>query len=216
MKSDHQLRQEVMDELAWDTAFDDNRIGVEVVDGVVTLTGHLSSYAQKYAAERAALRVGGLKGLAVEIDVRLPGASQRLDSDIAASARNALEWNVVLPREGIQIKVEGGWITLTGQVEFDYQREAAEQSLRNLFGLIGISNQLTVQARAVPRDIKSSIEAALQRRAHVQTKALYVTVNDRVVTLTGMVSSLAERQEAHRAALHTPGVERVIDDIVVV
>ncbi|MFS2116544.1 MULTISPECIES: BON domain-containing protein [Herbaspirillum] len=216
MKSDHQLRQEVMDELAWDSAFDDNRIGVEVVSGIVTLTGHLDSYAQKYAAERAALRVGGVKGLAVEIDVHLPGASQRTDSEIAAAARHAIEWNALLPKEGIQIKVEHGWITLSGQVRFDHQREAAEQALRNLFGLIGISNLITVQASAAPRDIRNSIETALQRRAHIQTTALYVGVNDKVVTLTGMVGSLAERQEACRAAQHTPGVERVIDNIVVV
>lgn len=215
MKSDHQLRQDVIDELAWDSAFDDNRIGVEVVDGIVTLTGHLASYAEKYAAERAAQRVAGVKGLAVEIDVRLPGSSERPDADIAVSARRALEWNTALPQEGIQIKVEDGWITLTGEVEYDFQRESAEQSLRNLFGLIGISNQLKVQVSAAPRDIKTSIEAALQRRAHIQTKSLQVAVDGKSVTLSGTASSYAERREACKAALHTPGVSHVIDKIIV-
>lgn len=215
MKSDHQLRQEVMDELAWDPAVEDNRIGVEVSEGIVTLSGHLSSYAEKYAAQRAVERISGVRGIAVELDVRLPGSSERLDSEIAASARNALEWNAVLPKEGIHLKVEDGWITLSGKVEFAYQRLAAEQSLRNLFGLIGISNQLKVEAKAAPKDIKTGIEAALQRRAHLQTKSLRVQVDNNTVTLSGKVGSLAERHEACKAALHTPGVEQVIDEISV-
>ena len=216
MKSDHQIKKDVADELAWDAAVNDDEIGVEVRDGIVTLSGNLDSYAEKYAAEKAVQRVGGIKGLAVEIDVVLPGSSKRTDTDIARTASHGLEWNALVPKGRIKIMVEDGWITLSGEVDHQYQRMAAESALRSLLGVIGISNQIAVKQIARPVDIKTHIEAALQRRAHSTTKSIDVVVNGDQITLNGSVASLAERQEAFAAAARTPGVGRVVDKLAVV
>ncbi|MFL9879986.1 BON domain-containing protein [Herbaspirillum rhizosphaerae] len=215
MKTDFQIKKDVIDELAWEAAVNDNEIGVEVRDGVVTLAGNLDSYAEKYAAEKAAQRVAGVKGLAVEIDVVLPGSSKRTDADIARTAAHGLEWNALLPKDRVKIMVEDGWITLSGEVDHQYQRVAAESSLRSLLGVVGISNQIAVKNIARPVDIKLHIEAALQRRAHSAVKAIDVVVNGDQITLNGSVSSLAERQAAFAAALRTPGVTKVIDKLSV-
>ena len=145
MKTDTQIKNDVCDELAWESAVNDNEIGVEVRDGIVTLTGNLDSYAEKYAAEKAVQRVSGVKGLAVEIDVVLPGPSKRSDADVARTAAQGLEWNALVPKNRIKIMVEYGWITLTGEVDYQYQRMAAESALRSLLGVVGISNQITVK-----------------------------------------------------------------------
>ena len=216
MKSDYQIKKDVSDELAWDAAVNDNEIGVEVRDGVVTLTGNLDSYAEKHAAEKAVQRVDGVKGLAVEIDVVLPGSSKRTDADIARTASHGLEWNALVPKDRIKIMVEDGWVTLSGEVDHQYQRMAAESALRNLLGVIGISNQISVKHIARPADIKTHIEAALQRRAHSTVKAIEVAVNGDQITLNGSVASLAERREAFAAAARTPGVSKVIDKLAVV
>lgn len=216
MKTDTQIKNDVCDELAWESAVNDNEIGVEVRDGIVTLTGNLDSYAEKYAAEKAVQRVSGVKGLAVEIDVVLPGPSKRSDADVARTAAQGLEWNALVPKNRVKIMVEYGWITLTGEVDYQYQRMAAESALRSLLGVVGISNQITVKNVARPVDIKAHIEAALQRRAHVLTKGIEVTVNGDQITLTGSVASMRERQEAYSAAAKTPGVSRVIDKLAVV
>lgn len=215
MKSDHQLKQEVMDELAWDPSVNDNEIGVEVKDGIVTLAGHLSSYAEKYAAEHAALRVAGVKGIAVEIDVRLPGTSERSDAEIARTAGLALEWNVLVPKDKVTVMVENGWVTLAGELGQDYQRRAAEGALCNLMGVKGISNQIAITPSVLPQDVKVRIEAALQRRAHIVTQRITVVVDDNQVTLIGPVRSFSERYAALEAAATTSGVVRVIDKMVI-
>lgn len=216
MKSDYQIKQDVSEELAWDAAVNDTEIGVEVRDGVVTLSGNLQSYAEKYAAEKATLRVSGIKGLAVEINVVLPGSSKRTDSDIARTAAQGLDWNSAVPKDRIKIMVEDGWITLSGTVDYQYQRAAAESSLRTLLGVIGISNQILIRHTIRPTDVKTQIEAALQRRAHSTVKTIDVAVNGEQITLTGSVSSLEERLQACLAASQTPGVTKVIDHIAVV
>lgn len=215
MKSDHQLKLDVIEELAWEPSINETEIGVEVKGGIVTLSGHLGSYAEKYAAEKATLRVSGVKAIAVEIDVKLPGASQRTDADIAATAQRGLEWNALVPHEKVKVKVEDAWITLTGEVDHEYQRLAAESALRNLLGVVGISNQIKVKPGILPKDVKVNIEAALQRRAHKQTQAISVTVAGDEVTLSGWAPSLAERRAAYLAALSAPGVTRVIDNMQV-
>ncbi|AKZ63466.1 OsmY domain-containing protein [Herbaspirillum hiltneri N3] len=215
MKTDHQIKQDVVEELAWESAVDDNVIGVEVCDGVVTLSGNLDSYAEKYAAEKAVQRVSGVRGLAVEIDVVLPGSSKRTDADIARVAAQGLDWNALLPKDKVKVMVEDGWITLSGEVEHQYQRMAAESTLRSLLGVVGISNQIAVKHVARPADIKTHIEAALQRRAHSTAKAIDVVVNGEQITLSGSVASLAERHEAFNAAVKTPGVTKVVDKLSV-
>ncbi|WP_034298789.1 BON domain-containing protein [Herbaspirillum sp. RV1423] len=216
MKTDQQLKKDVMEELAWESAVDDTEIGVEVRNGIVTLTGNLNSYAEKYAAEKAVQRVAGVKGVAIEIDVILPGSSQRTDADIARTAIQGLEWNTLVPKDRIKVMVEDGWITLSGDVEYQYQRRAAEDALRSLLGVVGISNQIAVKPAATTHDIKVHIEAALQRRAHEEVRAIEVIVVGDQVTLNGSVSSLEERREALKAAAGTPGVTRVVDKLVVV
>ena len=215
MKSDRQLKQDVMDELEWDPSVKDVEIGVEVKDGVVTLAGHLGSYAEKYAAERAALRVAGVKGVAVEIDVWLPGTSERKDADIVHASEFALEWNVLIPKGKVKVMVEGGWVTLSGELERNYQRLAAEKALRNLMGVVGISNQIVVKPAVLPGDVKLKIEAALQRRAHMETQGISVLVGGDQVTLTGPVRSWSERYAALQAAAAASGVVRVVDKMVI-
>ncbi len=215
MKTDRQLKQDVIDELEWESAIDETGIGVEVHNGIVTLTGTLNSYAEKYAAEKAVQRVADVKGLAVEIDIALPGWGQRTDADIARTAAQALEWNALVPQDCIKIVVEDGWITLTGNVDYQYQRMAAERALQTLLGVVGISNQIAVTPSVTQRDVKSHIEAALQRRAHMETKGIEVVVNGDQITLSGAVSSFAERRAALSAAAQTRGVARVVDKLFV-
>ncbi|MDY7578947.1 BON domain-containing protein [Herbaspirillum sp. RTI4] len=220
MKNDHQLKQDILEELAWEPSVNEDRIGVEVDKGIVTLVGRLDSYAEKYAAERAVQRVSGVKGLAVELDVRLPGSSVRTDADIAKTAQEGLEWNAFVPEDKIRVMVEDGWITLSGEVEHAHQKEAAESTLRRLMGVVGISNQLTVKPVTAPviapENVKLKIEAALQRRAHADTKAIQVTVDGSKIILSGIVPNLAERREACRAAARAPGVVQVIDKMTAV
>lgn len=215
MKSDHQLKQDVMEELAWEPSVNETEIGVEVKDGIVTLSGHLSSFAEKYGAERATQRVAGVKGLAVEIDIVLPGASERNDTELARTALHMLEWNSLVPKDAISVMVESGWISLTGTVEHNYQRLAAENGLRHLVGVKGIMNHISIKPSSMSQDVKSKIEAALQRRAHNETRAIEVSVAGDEVTLTGSVPSMDERRAAVQAASAAPGVAKVIDQLTV-
>lgn len=215
MSTDRQLQQDVIAELGWDAAIDASRIGVETKNGIVTLSGHVESYAQKWAAERAAQRVSGVKGVAVEIDVVLPGSSQRTDADIASAARNALEWNVLVPREAVAVMVEDGHITLSGDVEWAYVRTAAESSVRGLLGVKGVSNLIRIRPQIKPGDVKVKIEAALQRRAHLDARSISVEVDKGTVTLAGTVDSLAERVTVENAVWNAPGVQKVVDNLIV-
>lgn len=215
MKSDSQLQQDVMAELQWEPAVHAEQIGVEVKDGVVTLAGHVDSYPAKWNAERAAQRVAGVKALAVEIDVKLNGSSQRSDSDIAHSVKNVLLWTTYLPQDSVKVMVEGGWVTLTGQVQWGFQRTTAVAAVRYLAGVKGLSDQITIKPSTSAGVVKSDIEAALKRRATNEANAIKVAVNGSVVTLTGKVPSWAERDAAGSAAWASPGVTNVIDNIAI-
>ena len=215
MKTDLQLQQDVIAELKWEPSINSALIGVEVKNGVVTLTGHVDSFAEKWSAEQAAERVSGVTAMAVEMDVNLPGASRRHDSDIARSAENVLLWLSYLPNESIKVKVEGGWITLSGEVEWEYQRRAAAGAVRNLMGVTGISDHVSLKPRTSVESVKSDIEAALKRRAASDAQAIAVDVRGSDVTLSGNVSSWAERSLARRAASDTPGVRNVVDNMIV-
>lgn len=219
MKTDIFLQKDILDELAWDPAVNATDVGVIVKDGVVTLTGHLTNYAEKYAAERAARaaraarRVSGVKALAIEIEVRLSPSYKRSDSDIAASAQRVLDDNVGVPPNCIQPKIENGWITLNGDVEWDFQRKAAERSVRDLFGVVGITNLVKVKPKVAPSDVEKSIHDALVRQAEREAKQVQVKVEGSCVTLHGKVHSWSERRAVQGAAWSAPGVSTVVNEL---
>jgi len=216
MKNDAQLQRDVMAELKWDNSIDASRIGVEVSDCVVTLSGHVDNYSQKWNAERAAQKVSGVKALAVEIDVNLPGSSKKSDTDIARTAENVLEWTSNFPRNHIKVMVENGWITLTGEIDYEYQRELAVSAVRNLMGVTGVSNQITVKPTLLVTSVKSDIEAALKRRALTDSGEILVTVHGGTVTLTGVVHSWSERDMVIDSVWNSAGVSDVNDNISIV
>jgi len=215
MKTDAQLQKDILAELAWDPAISATEVGVIVKDGVVTLTGNLTNYSEKYAAERAVQRVNGVKALAVEIEVRLSPSYKRSDTDIAAAAQRALDWNVAVPVNCIQPMVENGWITLSGEVEWDYQRKAGERSVRDLFGVVGVTNLVKVKPKVSSSDIEKSIHDALARQADREAKQLQILVDGSRVTLRGKVHSWAELRAVQGAAWAAPGVSAVVNDLTV-
>ena len=215
MKSDAELQRDVLNELEWEPSVNAAHIGVSVKDGVVTLSGHVPSYAERYGAELAARRVYGVRAVANELEVKLPGDSKRTDEDIAMDAVRALQSNLHVPRDAVKVTVRDGWVTLEGEVEWQYQRDAAENAVRYLPGVVGISNLIAVKPRVTPAEIKAKIEEALKRSAEMDARRVAVDVRDGAVVLEGSVRSWAERAEAERAAWAAPGVRRVEDHIVV-
>lgn len=216
MKTDAQLQRDVMAELKWEPSVHAEQIGVEVQDGVVTLAGAVSSHAEKIHAEQAAQRVVGIKGLSVEMTIELPPSGRRSDADIAGSAKNILSWTSSLPEDAVKVLVDSGWITLSGHVEWQYQRQDAANSLRYLPGVTGISNQIAVQPRVSASQVKLDIEAALKRRAVADAKTIAVEVDGGDVTLTGTVHSWSERDLATHSAWGTAGVRSVTDKMNIV
>jgi osmotically-inducible protein OsmY len=216
MLTDSQLQQNTMAELRWEPSVKAAGIGVAVKDGVVTLTGKLDTYAQKFAAERAVERVAGVRAIADDLTIAVPGAYERTDSDVARAAVTALAWDVEVP-EGVTVVVRKGWITLSGKVEWYFQRAAAERTVRYLTGVTGVTNLIEIHPPAVVKaaDVKAKIEAALARNVELDAKAISVTTRDATVTLTGTVRSWAERDDATRAAWNAPGVRFVKDELVV-
>lgn len=215
MKTDAHIKADVTDELAWDPAVNATGVGVAVREGVVTLTGHLDSYAEKHAVERAVHRVAGVRGIAIELDVRLAAEHRRSDSDIAQAAAMALRLNSLVPDENIQVQVENGRVTLTGEVDWSYQLVSAEQCVRPLAGVRGLSNRITIKSRASSKDVGAQITAALTRQAAREAKHITVEVEGGVVTLWGKVHSLAEREAAVGAASSARGVSDVVDKLEV-
>jgi len=215
MKTDTQLRNDIMAELNWDPAVKANDIGVIVKGGVVTLTGNLSNYAEKYAVERAVQRVSGVKAMAIEMKVQLATGYERNDSDIALAAERALQWNVLVPDDKVRPVVEKGWITLNGDVAWDYQRSAAEKAVRDLLGVVGVTNLIKVVPQVTADDVKKSIHDALVRQADREAKQVEIAVVGSQVTLRGKVHSWAERTAAQGAAWSAPGVATVVNNLVV-
>ena len=215
MKTDSQLQQDVLAELNWEPSINAAQIGVEVNDGIVTLAGHVGSFAEKWDAERATQRVAGVKALAVEMDVKLPSLSVRTDADIARTADNALNWTTYLPAESVKVMVENGWITLSGDVDWSYQRESAGTAVRYLMGVKGVHNQIGIKPKVSSSAVKTEIEAALKRRALKDAPHISVTVHGADVTLSGTVHSWSERELATSSAWCTPGVHKVTDNITI-
>ena len=213
MKTDVELKQDVTAELAWDPAVNATAIGVAVKDGVVTLSGHLATFADKHAAERALRRVAGVKAIALEIDVKLPSDHQRSDTDIATGAEHVLKWNTLVPLKAIQLTVDHGWVTLQGDVEWDYQRRSVEKAIRPMMGVVGISNEITLRAGPKVTDLSRKIEQALTRQATREAKHIQVDVEGTTVKLSGTVHSWQERSAAQGVAWSAPGVHSVINDL---
>jgi osmotically-inducible protein OsmY len=213
MKSDKQLKHEVEEELEWDPAVTATEIGVEVKDRVVTLSGHPSSYADKLAAEKAAHRIAGVKGVVVEMQVRLPQTELRSDADIADAAHSILHWTVGLPEDAVKVQVERGWVTLSGTVDWGYQSHVAQRSISHMRGVIGVSNQIEVRGNVGSGDVATRIREAMQRHARREANHIEIAVLDGTVTLTGKVDSYAERAVARGAAWSAPGVRAVVDEL---
>ncbi len=214
MKTDTQLQKDVMDEIKWEPSTTAAQIGVTAKDGVVTLTGEAASYAEKWAVERAAQRVTGVKGLAEEVTVKPYGAHAKTDTEIAAAAVNSLKWHVWL-QDGIQANVANGWVTLKGQVSWDYQRSAAKDAVCFMPGVKGVTNDITLKATAQPYAVKDQIEKALVRNAEIDAGTVKVATDGGAVTLSGSVRSWNEKTQAGSAAWNAPGVNSVRNDIAV-
>ena len=216
MKTDLQLQRDVLDELKFEPSIREAEIGIAAMAGVVTLTGFVDSYAEKFSAERTAERVGGVKAVADEIKVKLPGAHQRSDTDIAHAVVNALRWDIQVPDDRIKATVDDGWIALDGEVEWQYQKWAAEGAVRNLTGVKGVSNLLTVKPRnASTHEVGQKIKDSMRRHAERDADRITIEAKDGRVTLRGTVNSFAERQDAERAAWQALGVTNVEDLIAV-
>jgi len=212
---DAQIQADVLAELKWDARVASNEIGVSVTRGVVTLTGRVDRYTKRWAAEEAALRVRGVKAVANEIEVQISPSENRTDTDIAEAAVNALRWDTLVPSEKVQATVSKGWITLTGRVEWQFQKVAAERAVRGLAGVTGVSNLITVEPEVKPSELKRKIEDALLRSVETDAKKITVEVEGSKVTLRGTVRSFAEKEEAARAAWSAPGITTVDNQIVV-
>jgi osmotically-inducible protein OsmY len=217
-RADPDIHRDVVEELRWDARLQPNNIAVAVRQGVVTLAGWVDSYPKKWTAERAAHRVRGVKAVANDIEVRLPHSALLPDSEVAAAAVRALEWDASAPMDRIEVTVTAAWVTLRGDVEWEYQRRDAEQAVQKLPGVRGVTNLLTVRPHEAPtpEQLRKRIEEALVRSAETDAERIDVDVReDGTIVLTGRVRSWAERQEAERVAWSGPGAKAVENRIVI-
>lgn len=213
--TDRELKEHVQNALEWEPSVDQSDIGVSVDEGVVTLRGNVRSYTERATAERVTLRVYGVRAVANDLEVRLPGGAERTDTAIAQAAVAVLNWNSVVPRDRVTVTVTKGWVTLKGTLEWQYQKNAGARAIRDLTGVRGVINEILVKPRVTTADVQLKIEAAFKRSAEIDARRVSVAAHDGTVVLRGNVRSWAEREEAERAAWAAPGVARVDDRITV-
>jgi osmotically-inducible protein OsmY len=216
MKTDSQLQKDVMAELEWEPRVDHANIGVAVQDGVVTLSGFVSSYTCKLAAEKAAKRVKGVRGLAEEIEVRFPSDAKTADPEIAKRIADMFDWSATIPKNKLSVKVEHGWVTLSGEVAYHFHREAAKDLASRITGVKGVSNLIEVKKTPSSFDVRSRIVDALKRTADIDASTITVVTEGDTVKLGGKVNANYERRIAERAAWAAPGVNRIEDNIMVI
>jgi osmotically-inducible protein OsmY len=215
MKTDAQLKKDLQAELEWDPSIDAAQVGIAVHDGVVTLGGHLGTFAEKSAVERAVKRVAGVRGVAVELDVRLEPHHQISDTEIAAAVQTAFKWHALLPEDRIHFTVEKGWVTLTGAVDWEHQRHNAEVAVRTLTGVLGVVNKIHLRVRQAPDHVAHRIREALSRYADNEATQIEVLVDGGTATLRGTVKSWAEHAVVQHAAWSAPGIQRVFNELKV-
>jgi osmotically-inducible protein OsmY len=215
MKTDAKIREDVIDQLAWESNVDDRQIGVAVENGIVTLSGVVNNYTTKIAAEKAAKKVKGVKAVAEDIEVKYGDEFKKTDKEIAKAAVNALEWNYSVPHDKILVKVDNGYVSLSGEVKWDYQRNAAKRAVENLLGVKYVSNNITLKQMAEAKDIKNKIKKAFERLVDVDAQRITIDVDGHTVTLRGTVHSLVEKEEAAKTAYASPGVYKVNNEIKV-
>ena len=216
-RSDNDVRKDVLAELDWEPSLRNDDIAVAVRDGVVTLSGFADSYADKWRAERVTSGINGVKAVANDIQVKLPSSSQRTDPDIARAAVDALKWNISVPQDRIKVKVDSGWVTLEGDVDFYFQKQAAERAVRYLIGVKGVSNLISVRSttKPSPAEVKQKIREALERSALYDADHIDVDVTGNKVILRGTVRSYSEWRDAERAARNAPGVTEVENKVTI-
>jgi osmotically-inducible protein OsmY len=215
IRTDEEIQADVLEELKWDTRVRPNEIGVAVKDGIATLTGWVDSYLKKMAAEEAAHRVRGVKAVANDIEVRLPGSAERTDADLAKAVLNALRWEAAIPAGKLDVTVSQGWVTLKGEVEYAFQKRDAERVVQRLSGVKGVTNLITIKPPVSPTDLKQQIERALIRNAETDARNITVEVQGSKVILRGTVRSYAEKQAAEDTAWAAPGVSEVENYIMI-
>ena len=215
MKTDAQLKLDVSNELDWEPSINATNVGVAVKNGVITLTGHLDTYSEKHAIERAVQRVQGVKAVAVELDVKLVPGHKRSDSEIAAATDSAIKWHAMVPDNRVRVTVEKGWVTLAGEVDWEYQRSSAYGAVRPLTGVVGVTNNITLKPQATPAQIANRIRDALARQAEREARSVEVIVSGAKVTLRGKVHSWAERAAVQGAAWAAPGITQVVNELLV-
>ena len=213
--TDKSVQQAVLDELDWEPSVDAAHIGVTADNGVVTLTGHVPSYMQKKAAERAVGRVTGVRAVAEELEVRFPFEGKNSDDDIAKRAVQSLDWDVSVPSNKVKVKVEKGWVTLSGEVDWYYQRSAAEADVRKLHGVKGVSDEMKVKPSVNAYDVREKIKSAFDRNAKLEAANINVAASGGKVTLSGKVDTWHDRDLAERTAWSAPGVTQVEDQLIV-
>lgn len=213
---DKELKQQVQSALEWDPSVDTSDIGLSVDEGVVTLRGNVRSYVERLTAEKVALRVYGVKGVANDLVVHLARGFERTDTEIVQAAVNALKWNTMVPYDRVTVTVTNGWMTLNGSLDWQYQKDAATRAVRDLTGVKGVTNNILLESYAKSTDVRDKIEAAFKRSAEIDARRINVTAQDGKIVLSGNVHSWAERKEAERAAWAAPGVTQVDDRLAVV
>lgn len=215
MKTDVEIKDDVLDELAWQPDIDETEIGVIVENGVVTLSGVVDSYSKKIAAEKAVKGVEGVKALAGDIEVKYGDAFKKTDKEIAKAVVDALEWDSSVPEEDLTIKVEDGWVYLSGEVNWSYQKKAAKSAVENLLGVRSVINNINIRQDVKPFEVKEKIKKAFERAAEIDANNIAVITDGHTVTLKGKVSSIKEKEDAETAAYRAPGVNYVNNELKV-